>query len=443
MTFSTFSEQRFFAYPNKHSIKGVVVNANMVAYAPDGLAVFLMERTANPTYIIDPQTHAFQHDPAAIRNKEGEVKSSIHSLSQHLGEPVASCVIDERPLRPADFTDDAILKDFVGRCLTFQRTALSVAMAQCDANKYIAQTQQQLEPYALLSPYFYLTERSAPEWLPVCLRLAQAAADAKNHNKLYVPLVLNKAALVNTAIRSAIAARFKNINCDGFTIWIDDLNEHESSSTLLTAFRNLALQLRANGARDVLNLHGGYFSILAGSALGNNAFSGVAHGPEFGEFRSVVPVGGGIPIARYYVPQLHTRIRYREAADMFRRKGWLKTAAAFHENVCSCEICKSVIDGDPGNFVKFGASNAKLVKRGRGYVRMDFPTTQTKENCLCHYLERKHLEYAASAAGDAQLIADLDKGIADFEGTFGSEAVEHLYTWKRVFRPTPEADLGI
>lgn len=437
MTFSTFSEQRFFAHPKKNSIKGVVVNANMVAYAPDGLAAFLMERTANSTYLIDPQTHAFQHDPAAIRNKEDQVKGSILLLSQQLGEPVASCVNNGRPLRPADFSDDTLLKDFVGRCLTFQRTALSVAMAQCDANKYIAQTQQQLEPYRLLSPYFYMTESTAREWLPVCLRLAHAAANAKQHNKLYVPLVIDKAALVHPKIPQFIASRFKDVNCDGFTIWIDGLNEHESSTTHLKALSDLALELRADGKREVLNLHGGYFSILAGSTLGKNAFSGVAHGPEFGEFRAVVPVGGGIPIARYYVPQLHARIRYREAADMFRRKGWLNTAAVFHQNVCQCDTCKSVIDGNPSNFVKFGASNAKLVKRGKGYVRMDFPTTTTKENCLCHYLERKHREYADSVANDDQLIADLEKGIADYEGMFGSETVEHLHTWKRVFRPEP------
>jgi len=437
MMFSTFAEQRFFAHPTKRSIKGVVVNANMVAHAPDGLAAFLMERTANTPYIIDPQTHAFQHNPKAIRNSEGKIKSSLFSLSEHFGEPISSCVSKSQPLKPSNFADNKLLNEFVIRCLEFQRSALSEVMASSEANKYLGQTQKQLEPCALLSPYFYIAENTAQDWLPICLRLAKAAADFKNHNKLFIPLVLSKAALVRPKIREYILSHFTDIACDGFTIWIDDLNEHVTSSTLLKQFFDFATGLRANNKKQVINLHGGYFSILAGSALGGGAFSGVSHGPEFGEFRSVVPVGGGIPIARYYIPQLHARIRYREALDMFKRNGWLSSAKEFHHSVCACDTCKEVIDGNPDNFVNFGTSNSKLVRRGDGFARVDFPTTEAKENCLKHYLERKHYEYHSSSKSADVLIADLKKGISDFETAFGADTVDHLRTWLSVFRPEP------
>ncbi len=59
-----FAEQNFFAYPTPDTYQGVIINANMAAYAPAGIAAFLLEKTAAKTrYVVDPLTHAFQHDP--------------------------------------------------------------------------------------------------------------------------------------------------------------------------------------------------------------------------------------------------------------------------------------------------------------------------------------------------------------------------------------------
>jgi len=70
MQFGTFAEQRHFAYPTLDTYKGVIINGNMAAYAPDGLAAFLLERTGL-IYLIDPMTHAFQHDPGFVTDNEG------------------------------------------------------------------------------------------------------------------------------------------------------------------------------------------------------------------------------------------------------------------------------------------------------------------------------------------------------------------------------------
>jgi hypothetical protein len=57
-----------------------------------------------------------------------------------------------------------------------------------------------------------------------------------------------------------------------------------------------------------------------------------------------------------------------------------------------------------------------------------------------HYLEKKHHEYYNSGKTPEILIDDLEKGISDFGTAFGPEAVEHLRTWKMVFRPEAGLD---
>lgn len=208
----------------------------------------------------------------------------------------------------------------------------------------------------------------------------------------------------------------------------------DAGSVTLKALRHLAESLRQGGAKSVMSLHGGYFSILCGSEAGGGAFSGVAHGPEFGEVRAVVPVGGGIPIPRYYIPELHRRVKYREAVQLFTAVGWLKDANAFHSSVCNCDECVATLDGDAAKFVKFGESTAVTVTRKSGFVRLDYPTTEAKEHCLKHYLQRKHREYAAASSQSAiELREDLQRGHSKYKGLLGAEEVSHLEIWRRIF----------
>jgi hypothetical protein len=147
-----------------------------------------------------------------------------------------------------------------------------------------------------------------------------------------------------------------------------------------------------------------------------------------------VPVGGGIPIARYYVPDLHVRVRYRDALRAFRAASWLDSAEDFHENVCNCEECVRVLAGDPNNFAQFGDSTTKSVRRGRGIVRIDYPKKETTEVCLKHYLQRKRREYLASTAMSAKdLLENLRLGAEKYEPILGPDGVSHLRNWRRVF----------
>jgi hypothetical protein len=185
----------------------------------------------------------------------------------------------------------------------------------------------------------------------------------------------------------------------------------------------------------LINLHGGYFSILLGGEAGGHCLTGVTHAPEFGEHRSVVPVGGGIPIARYYERRLHERVRYRDAAAIFAQAGWLATARIFHEKVCDCEECLAVLNGDPANFTVFGAGEVKQVRRKTGMVSIEYPYSATRIHCLKHYLQRKHREFQmANHATRDVVLTELENGLKEYRPYVGDGGIAHLVRWLTVLR---------
>lgn len=434
MTFGTFAEQSYFIYPRKDAYDGVIINANMAAYAPAGLATFLLEKTAGLRYIIDPMTHAFQHDPSAIAGSNNEPKTSIATLAEAYGEWLGpgQGVLGVRPVRPTDFADNAILSDFVSNCLYFQKHQLADAMAKSDASKYLSVADASPLPFGLVAPYFYLTEVGLSDWLPVCRDCIELALAEEPGQRVFAAVVVGQGVILNEKLVEKIVKTFGGLAVAGYLLWVDGLDEHEAGSQELRALLELARALRGNGDKEVINLHGGYFSVLAAGTLGKSAMSGVSHGPEFGELRSVVPVGGGIPVSRYYIPLLHSRIRFREAARLLQGKGWLDSATVFHGEVCDCRECKATLDGDAGNFVLFGVGTPREVRRGRGVVRIEYPTGETKKHCLKHYLERKRREFQLAAGPEADILSDLDKGIREFQDVGGLGAVSHLMLWKGV-----------
>jgi hypothetical protein len=432
MTFGTFGQQRYFVYPTPRTYRGVIINANMAAHAPAGLGAFLVEKTGGLPYIIDPLTHAFQHDPALLQNDEGELKSSFDELATRYGGPLREHA-GTRPLLPSDFKSGAALQKVVTQCLDFQQTQLANSMATTDAMKYLDETEESLRPYALVAPYFYMTETTLDRWLPVCSEVAGIAASSSSGNRVFSAVVVSQGVATSERARRKIIDKMADVPVSGFFLWVDDLDEVAAGSDELRGLVDLARGLRGDAKREVINLHGGYFSVLAAGRLGSFAMSGVSHGPEFGEHRSVIPVGGGIPIARYYIPCLHSRVRYRDTLRLLRAKGWLSDAETFHSNVCRCDECVATVDGRIENFREFGRGTVKPVRRGTGIVRIEYPTEETKRRCLRHYLQSKAIEYQFSATASPDLIRDdLRKGVSAFRDIAGLDQVAHLELWEQV-----------
>lgn len=285
MMFSTFAEQRHFNYPSENTYEGIFVNANMAAHAPDGIAKFIQTKTLQQKYIIDPQTHAFQHNPKHIKTdvfktvidketgektkqKTGDqrLKQSIEKLIGQYGKPVVS-VAGKRPVTHATFSGDHILEDFTDKCLEFQRNFISSRMVESEDSKYTsfeAEGEQSLSPYALIPPYFYMQETTYKDWLQVNIKSIKWALQNKlNGEKIFAMLVLSQGILTKQEdiLREVIEA-YQEIAVDGYVVWIDDLAEFEAGSTELKSLLDLACGVNTKGETEVINLHGSFFSVL-------------------------------------------------------------------------------------------------------------------------------------------------------------------------------------
>ena len=438
MTFSTFAEQRFFIYPSPDTYKGVIINANMAVHAPAGMAEFLLEKTDTLSFIIDPLTHAFQHDPRFIMSEKKDgtkiVKNSITQLAEEYGKPFIDTVGD-RPITPDDFKNTDQRKKMVSKCIQFQREKLQSSRATKEIRKYLSKNEQELKPFALISPYFYLTEIRYKEWLDLMKKcLSDTLALKTEKEKIFGAIVISQGVLGEKNILDKLIFNFSDVGVDGFLIWIDNFDEQSASISELKNFIYLCRELK-NKSNEIINLHGGYFSILAAGNLGNSILSGVAHGPEFGEYRSVIPVGGGIPIAKYYIPKLHSRTKYRDAVNIFKTLGWLKNTSVFYENICSCEICKKTISKDIDNFILFSISKSKTFKRKGSLTSVEYPTKETKEICLKHYLNAKKGEYNKAITLDKEeLLSELEINQKIFEQVVSIDSVSYLEKWREAFK---------
>ena len=417
MSFSTFAEQRYFVEPDKGIDKGVLINGNMACHAPSALATFLLEKAPGIPYIIDPVTHAFQHDPTAILSPStGEVKSSIKKLADSLGGKISE-MVGKESISPEHLRGQE--EELVEKCLQFQKTKLSNEMKKAEVLKYY--TPDNLSPYALVSPYFYMNETTVDNWLELNLKYAELSANAANKDeKIFVSVVVDQGIILDEALITKIVEAYSALDVRGFLIWVDNLNEHKASGAELRGLVKLARGLRRNKEKEVINLHGGFFSILSASELGDQAMTGIAHGPEFGEYRSVVPVGGGIPMPKYYMRELHIRMTYASALRLINDMGWLSNAKTYYENVCHCEECISVIGTEIKNFTLF---DARASVRG------------TKERCLKHYLNCKKDEYNfASKKSRDEIIEDILKTKEKFQKVLGLDATSYLDVWLKTLK---------
>jgi hypothetical protein len=437
MTFGTFNEQRYFVYPDKYSYQGVVFNANMVAHAPDGLGQFILEKTNNLPYLIDPMTHAFQHEVLHLtslsKDKKRTIKTSIDKLSKSYGNPILE-VVGKRPLNPTDFKDEEIIMDFCHKCLEFQSNSLSKIMVDSDTNKkYLQHEIDDLRPYALIAPYFYIDEINFEAWHKIQYALVVKSIELKKDNKLFALISLSKGLIEDKEKIEIILNAYSKLDVNGYVVWVDNFDEHNASISELNSYLRFCSKLNPEKNKELINLHGSYFSILAAGTLGENIFTGVVHGPEYGEYRSVIPVGGGIPFAKYYIPKLHQRVKYKIAQRLFSELGYLNSADEFYAHVCSCKECKDTIENDPDNFIKFGNTVPIKINRKTGESWVDYPTIDSKLRCLLHYLERKNIEYNFALKESDEIFNDLNDGINQFKDILGDKGVSHLSKWKMIF----------
>jgi hypothetical protein len=123
---------------------------------------------------------------------------------------------------------------------------------------------------------------------------------------------------------------------------------------------------------------------------------------EYGEYREVYPVGGGIPVSKYYYMPLHQREDFTKAFYLLEHnniidtslKTWGNTDRYFNE-ICKCEQCLTIMGNEMVNFYKFESTeHYEIINKKGNIIRRKKASSQTKQNCLFHYLLCKKMEFS-------------------------------------------------
>jgi hypothetical protein len=419
----------------------LVINANIVAQIPAGLASFLLQRACQKAYFIDPQTHAFQHDVSSILsssdNSQGQIKRSMQALIDAYGEPVARVVGKERnSVLPEDFSDGALRKEFCDRVTCFQTDRIRVQAEQSETAKYLQFLKKEAGladdagygPRLVVAPYFCLTSNTLEDWLDINLKCANDSVPAANRAgvPLAAQIVISRDLLADVSKREHLAEAYASSGVSLFLLWVDSFPEQDASLEELRGFVDLIRALSRGTARGVVSLYGGFLSVALATTRLLPGFQGVTHGFEYGEDRAVAPVGRGFPYAKFYLPALHSRLLFREALRSVDALGGLSSASAFHERVCGCPECQQVIRGDPR--AEFYENYGKTYRVRGGRER---PTPETKEHCVRHYMWAKQREYT-STQNALDIARNLQDTVEKLQRKLGREAVAHCRAWATI-----------
>lgn len=435
--YGTPADQKYLLGELLDTYDQLVINANMVAHAPAALTSFLTQRTKNKPYFIDPLTHAFQHDIGNLQSQgsqtAGQIKRSVQNLLKRYGEPVQSRVgIQRASILPEDFRQGSTRRRFCERVIQFQTDALASEAKSSDSAKYytflkkkgVALTDN-FGPSLVIAPYFYLEASTYQRWLPVNLAFAaDADAIAREHKQpLGIQIVLDRDLLASPDALLRVADDYAKTSADVFLIWIDSFSEQDASPSQLSTFVRFLTKI--NEGADVVNLYGGYLSVALARSGRVARLRGVTHGLEYGEERSVIPVGGGLPVPKFYLPPLHMRLPARDAFRAIRELGGFASKSAFHRRVCECPECQTVIQTEPEkDFLEYGKTRA--IATARRVV--EYPLPETKLHCVRHYMWCKQLEYRGPFSLSS-LISQLRDSEKRLSRTLGLSSVAHCRTW--------------
>lgn len=433
--YGTHAEKKFFLGEfSSGYYDAVVLNGNMVAYSLGAISTFIL-RLQSP-FLIDPQTHAFQHKTEYLLGKNGEPKISLTKLAKFFGNPVQSALEKRRRVSFSDFASEKDKANFTENVSKFQVEAITnklFSQGEAEYVQYAIQdpsnnlSKRDLRPAAVIAPYFFIDGKDYKKWLNLNIDFINRTETYVSSKYKSMPtlaqLVLSRDVLTSDEKREEIISAYSDLKCGGFLIWIDNFSEDEVSEKELGDFVKLVSAIK-NSSKVVYNLYGGYFSILLTKL--QSKLDGVCHGLEYGESRAVVPIGGGVPISKYYFPPLHKRLKYEDLLRILRDNKWGENGSKnseFAHSVCDCKQCEDI--------AKFGDSKpGKPDQRG---IRRNYPTTEAKQHSLKHYLYSKVKEFRFVADSDnslSSLLQNMQEQKDKYSAVLGKKNVEYLVRWK-------------
>ena len=396
LRYNTGTDKKAFVDFKAH-FDAVIFNSTIVAYS--GAAVADLVSVHKNRFIIDPQTHIFQHETSAIKSKNQktgalEIKKSVE---KYLGEmPVNLKNILIAGNRPATISEILNNKDELAESVyKFQTDYINKFIQKKEYSKYLEFVDAGPKPRLLIAPYFMLkseyTDYEINQWLQVNKELLSIFSLKHGvSNEIAAQLVIDKKVLLKTDLCTLISNAYSEKNFKYIFIWIDDFSSFSAKKEERLAFHNLLGAFREAGKKPIM-AYGGYDSILLCHTEIENRLYGVAQSVGYGEAREITPVGGGLPVNKYYFYPLHQRLNFSEAASILQRHGYFnddktiqKRTESYYHNICDCKECHNVVGADINNFNRYNESIPFTFKKS-GIMR-NRPTTDASLIAAKHFL---------------------------------------------------------
>ena len=386
----------------KDAFDAVIFNATIVAYS--GASVSDIISIHMNKYIIDPQTYILQHDSKAFMSSNGKIKASVLKYLQELPQKVSDTIVNER--RALNTTDiNACLEELVEKVYNFQVEYISRFIQKKDYGKYLEFVQEEencereYSPQFIIAPYFRLKNEYSKveieEWLHINRSSLELFTNKYRMSNFPIAaqLLIDKNALCNLDF-NLLQKQYNLPDYDYVFIWVDNFSPLTANKNEQLAFKSL-MQVFNNLNKRIIMAYGGFDSILLCHKELPTRLYGVAQSVGYGESRNITPVGGGLPVNKYYFYPTHERLVFGDVSNILSGNDFFsgdrgQAATRFYEEICDCEQCKQIIKNDINNFNRY---NESVPYAWKDDIKRNRPTTEASFIATRHFMCCKQKEW--------------------------------------------------
>lgn len=448
--YNTGTDKKLFA-EFASNFDAVILNSTIAAYSGSAMADLVsiyMDR-----YIIDPQTHILQqnYDILCAGSRKGEIKKSILKYLEQLPNIFLNEIQDGRTITPTLVTNS--LDSLIQRVGDFQLNYITSFIEKKEYNKYLEFISEEEgdgkvgdpKPKMLVAPYFMIKDSYSEQEIKCWLALNRKAIEGfivkfkAQGFPIAAQLVLEKGVLEDIADRKtgmldSIINTYQGLKMDFIFIWIDDFSALEDDFKYSMPFSLLLKELNKLHIKPIMS-YGGYDSILLCHSDAPVRLYGVAQSVGYGEQRQITPVGGGIPVNKYYFQPTHQRLKLEDISSILYKKGYFdktKTkkdrAKMFYEEICDCPQCRKVIGDDIDNFFRYNESKPFIMNNG---ISRNRATQLALEISARHFLHCKVAEWQSIFKEPFNdLINNYSLNIYTYGPLYDRQLLERFLAWK-------------
>ena len=437
LRYNTGNDKKAFVESKKY-FDAVIFNATIVAYS--GPSVADLVSVHKNQYIIDPQTHIFQHDISAILSKDKkEIKKSVAKYLDELPDTIKSILVRGSALSPDNI--EGHISELVSKVYAFETEYVLKYIKDKEYDKYLEFAGIGPKPRLVVAPYFMLKEEytkdQIQEWMSINKKcLHELIATNKNVYDVATQLVIDQSLLLREELFDLIKDTYSKEDFKYIFLWIDNLDTFAANDEIRKGFYRLLEYLNHMGLKPLM-AYGGFDSIFLCNKDIKNRLYGVAQSVGYGEARNITPVGGGLPTNKYYFLPIHRRLKFDDAANILYKLGYFSQqksdseyAEDYYTHICGCEQCHKIIRNNINNFNEYNDSIPFVVKGRYGDISRNRPTTNANLIAANHFLFCKVKEWEDI---NSLSLEELKEQLLKNYTVYCSERLDTMRSWCEIY----------